>query len=234
MTTTEPKLQTNLDTGFLKLVAILSMTMDHVGLAFFPQAAVFRWAGRLAFPLFSYCMVVGMLYTRDIKRYALRLAVFALLSQPFWILAFHADDVWGNLFNLNIFFSLLVNLVTTWAFKEKKWWLFAAGIVLLNLVNFDYAMGGVLLMLIFYLCRQRRWLAGLAFFLLYLPIPYAQPADPWPLQLGGWYFSFTVFSLLALPLILARTDFRPKVPRWLFYLYYPAHLLLLWLLQTAL
>lgn len=128
----------------------------------------------------------------------------------------------------------LVNLVTTWAFKEKKWWLFAAGIVLLNLVNFDYAMGGVLLMLIFYLCRQRRWLAGLAFFLLYLPIPYAQPADPWPLQLGGRYFSFTVFSLLALPLILARTNFRPKVPRWLFYLYYPAHLLLLWLLQTAL
>lgn len=234
MTTTEAKLKTNLDTDFLKLVAIVSMTLDHIGLVFFPANPAFRWAGRLAFPLFSYCLVVGMLYTRNIKKYLLRLAAFALISQPFYILAFQPGDFWGNLFNLNIFFSLLVNLATVWAFKERKWWLFAAGILLLNVVNFDYAMTGVLVMLVFYLCRSKPKLGGLLFFLLYLPIPYAQPADPWPLHLGNWYFSFTVFSLLALPLILARTNFRPRAPRWLFYLYYPAHLVLLWLLQIAL
>ena len=49
---TAPKLQSNLDTNFIKLVAILSMTADHVGNAFFPEYPVFRWIGRIAFPLF--------------------------------------------------------------------------------------------------------------------------------------------------------------------------------------
>ena len=61
--TDKPLLNTNLDTNFLKLVAIISMFIDHVGAAFFPEYPVFRWLGRLAFPIFCYCMTVGMLYT---------------------------------------------------------------------------------------------------------------------------------------------------------------------------
>lgn len=48
----EPRLKTNLDTSFLKLIAIISMTIDHIGSAFFPEQPVFRWIGRIAFPLF--------------------------------------------------------------------------------------------------------------------------------------------------------------------------------------
>ena len=102
----ERKLRTNLDTDFLKLVAILAMLLDHVGSVFFPQYAVFRWIGRLAFPLFCYCMTVGLLYTRSIKRYLIRLGIFALVSQPFWIVAFNPGDFLGNLTNWNIFFTL--------------------------------------------------------------------------------------------------------------------------------
>ena len=126
-----PKLQTNLDTNFLKVIAILSMTVDHVGSAFFPQYPVFRWIGRMAFPIFCYCLTVGLLYTRDIKKYFLRLGAFALISQPFWILAFNAGDFLGNLLNLNIFFTLLVSLAAAWGFKEREWWLLAACLVLL-------------------------------------------------------------------------------------------------------
>ena len=45
------------------------MVIDHVGSAFFPQYPVFRWIGRLAFPIFAYCLTVGLLYTHDIKKY---------------------------------------------------------------------------------------------------------------------------------------------------------------------
>ena len=90
--TLTPKLRSNLDTDFLKLIAILSMAIDHVGSAFFPQYPVFRWIGRLAFPIFAYCLTVGLLYTHDIKRYLIRLSVFALVSQPFYIFAFHPWD----------------------------------------------------------------------------------------------------------------------------------------------
>ena len=87
------------------------MTVDHVGAVFFPEYPVFRWIGRMAFPLFCYCMTVGLLYTHDIRRYLARLGVFALLSQPFWILTFNADDFLGNLLNFNIFFTLFVSLL---------------------------------------------------------------------------------------------------------------------------
>ena len=83
------RLKTNLDTDFLKLIAIVSMLIDHIGGAFFPEVGIFRWIGRLAFPIFCYCLTVGLLYTRDVKKYLLRLGVFALVSQPFYILAFH-------------------------------------------------------------------------------------------------------------------------------------------------
>lgn len=62
-----PRLKTNLNTDLLKLVAIVSMLIDHIGGAFFPEAGIFRWIGRLAFPIFCYCLTVGLLYTRDEK-----------------------------------------------------------------------------------------------------------------------------------------------------------------------
>lgn len=232
---TAPKLQSNLDTNFIKLVAILSMTADHVGNAFFPEYPVFRWIGRIAFPLFCYCLTVGMLYTHDIKKYLLRLGAFALISQPFWILAFNADDFWGNLWNLNIFFTLLVSLLSTWGFQTRRWWLFVLGLVLLNVVNFDYAMTGLILMMIFYLCRNRPWLGALLYTLSYLPALWGGSLeDPLALVVGGHAVGFEIFALLALPLIYFRTNFHPPISKWFFYAYYPAHLFAIFLVGLAL
>lgn len=228
------KLKTNLDTNFIKVVAIISMTFDHVGNVFFPEYPVFRWIGRIAFPLFCYCLTVGMLYTHDIKKYVLRLSVFALISQPFWILAFNADDIIGNIFNLNIFFTLVVSLLTTWGFKEKKWLLFIAGIVLLNVVNFDYAMTGPVLMLIFYLCRNRPWLGALIYTLTYLPAINGSMEDPLALKIGTHAIGFEIFALLALPFIYFHTNTKLKISKWFFYIYYPAHLFVIFLLQMIL
>jgi len=148
--TDKPLLNTNLDTNFLKLVAIISMFIDHVGAAFFPEYPVFRWLGRLAFPIFCYCMTVGMLYTSNIRRYLGRLGLFAVISQPFWILAFNPQDILGNLTNWNIFFTLFISLLAVWGFKEKKWWLFILAFLVISLWNFDYSSTGILLMLVFY------------------------------------------------------------------------------------
>lgn len=61
------KFKTNLNTDMLKIIAIISMLIDHIGHVFFPEEAAFRWIGRLAFPIFSYCLTVGLVYTRSIK-----------------------------------------------------------------------------------------------------------------------------------------------------------------------
>ena len=228
------KLKTNLDTNFIKIVAIISMTFDHVGNVFFPEYPVFRWIGRIAFPLFCYCLTVGMLYTHDIKKYVLRLSAFALISQPFWILAFNSDDIIGNIFNLNIFFTLVVSLLATWGFKEKKWWLFIIGLVLLNVVNFDYAMTGLILMMIFYLCRNKPWLEALIYTLTYLPAINGYMEDSLALKIGTHAIGFEIFALLALPFIYFHTNTKLKISKWFFYIYYPAHLFVIFLLQVIL
>ena len=53
----------------LKILAMVCMTIDHIGAAFFPQAVWLRVIGRLAFPLFSYCIAEGCRYTRNKARY---------------------------------------------------------------------------------------------------------------------------------------------------------------------
>ncbi len=227
----QPKLKTNLDTGFLKLIALLSMALDHFGGEFFPQYPIFRWLGRLAFPLFCYCMTVGMLYTHDIRKYFLRLGLFALISQPFWILAFNAQDVWGNLFNFNIFFTLLVSLAALWGVHVKKWWLFIAGFLILSFVNLDYSATGLILMLIFYFCRNKPFLGAGLYILSYLPAFWnSSMDDPLALKLVNFPIGFEIFCLLALPLIYIPTHTGIKIPKWFFYCFYPAHLCIIWLL----
>ena len=228
------KLKSNLDTNLIKIVAIISMTFDHVGNAFFPEYPVFRWIGRIAFPLFCYCLTVGMLYTHDIKKYVLRLSAFALISQPFWILAFNSDDIIGNIFNLNIFFTLIVSLLATWGFKEKKWWLFIIGLILLNVINFDYAMTGLILMMIFYLCRNKPLLGALIYTLTYLPAINGYVEDPLALKIGTHAIGFEIFALLALPFIYIHTNSNLKISKWFFYIYYPAHLFIIFLVQVIL
>ena len=182
----QPKLQTNLDTDFLKLIAIVSMLLDHIGGALFPSVPAFRWAGRLAFPIFCYCMTVGLLYTRDVRKYLVRLGLFALISQPLYILAFHPWDWRAEWSNMNIYFTLAVSLLGMVGVKERKWRWFLLAFVLLSFINFDYSVNGLLLMLIFYLCRNKPGLGAALFLLSYLPALWSgDPADPRSIALGS-------------------------------------------------
>lgn len=224
---TGPKLKTNLDTGLLKLAAVISMLIDHVGGAFFPEAGVFRWIGRLAFPIFCYCMTVGLLYTRDIRHYLGRLAVFAVISQPFYVLAFHPRDwmVDSNWTNWNIFFTLFLSLLAMYGWKERKWWLFIAASFVICWWNFDYSGTGIQLMLIFFLCRNHPKVGAAVYALSYLPALWSGcPEDPLCLALGGLTVDWTIFAILAAPLIFIPTHSGVKVPKWFFYAFYPAHL----------
>ena len=230
-----PRLRTNLDTDFLKLIAILSMLLDHIGAVFFPEHPAFRWVGRLAFPIFCYCMTVGLLYTHDIKGYLTRLGLFALISQPLYVLAFHPYDFWGQFTNWNIFFTLFLSLLAMWAFVERKYWLFALAFFVVSWWNFDYSGNGILLMLIFYLCRNKPGVGAALFTAFYMGALWSgYPEDPLALMVGGHAVDWTIFALLALPLIFVRTHVDLKIPKWFFYGFYPAHLALIAILRLCL
>ena len=228
-----PFFNTNLDTNLLKLIATISMILDHVGAEFFPELIIFQLAGRLAFPLYCYCMTVGMVYTRDIKKYLFRLGAFAIISQSFWIIAFNQDDILGNITNMNIFFTLFVSLLGCWCFKERKWLPFVGVVLLLNLVNFDYGMTGLIYMIVFYQFRERPAIGCtlLAVFML-LPNIYTI-LDPTTadLMIGGIGLDWTVTAVLSLPLIYIPTKVYPNIPKYFFYSIYPLHLGLIGLVR---
>lgn len=227
MTQTKTLLKTNMDTSFLKLIAIISMLIDHVGSALFPDALWMRCVGRLAFPIFCYCLTVGLMYTHDIKRYLLRLGVFAVVSQPFYILAFHPHDFFAQFTNWNIFFTLFISLVAMYGFKERKWWLFALALFVVCWWNFDYSANGVLMMLIFYLCRNKPALGATLFFLFWAPC-LLHGGD---VALGAFSFDCQFFAVLAAPLIYLHTSVQPRIPKWFFYAFYPAHLAVIALIE---
>jgi len=64
----------------LKWIAIITMTIDHIGAILFPEFEVLRVIGRLSFPLFAYLLILGMENTRNIRNYFTRLFIFALIN----------------------------------------------------------------------------------------------------------------------------------------------------------
>ena len=89
----------------LKLVAITTMLIDHIGVIIFPNILWLRLLGRLAFPLFAFFITEGFRKTSDVKKYLQRLFILALVSQlPYWT-AFGIDA------GLNIFFTLTLGLL---------------------------------------------------------------------------------------------------------------------------
>lgn len=92
--------------SILKLIAIISMTIDHIGAYLFysgsdivsPQGInLMRSIGRMALPIFAYFLVVGYFKTRDIKKYISRMHIFAIISQIPFTLAFYYENY--NIFN---------------------------------------------------------------------------------------------------------------------------------------
>ena len=219
-----PRLRTNLDTNFLKLIAIFAMLIDHIGGAFFPEAAWFRWVGRIAFPIFCDCMTVGLLYTRDIKKYLFRLGLFAVISQPFYVLAFHPHDFVAQFTNWNIFCTLFLSLLAMYGLKERKWWLFLAAFFVVSWWNFDYSGMGIQYMLIFYLCRNHPAVGAALYCAQFITCLGVMPGDPLSLAVGGLCIDWSFFAVFAAPLLFLPTCLDLKIPKWVFYAFYPAHL----------
>jgi len=206
----------------LKLIAIVSMTVDHVGAILLPYVGWLRIIGRVAFPLFAYQLAVGYLHTRSLARYARRLAIWGLIAQPIYMIAFGVRP-----WTLNIFATLLLGLLAIWGWDHHRWWAIALplGLVSIQLwfpeVGPDYGLYGVLLCLAsFVLFRHKEQLVighGLLHVLAGVLF--------WPAQ---------VYALASIPFILWPPRLHLHRLPELFYAYYPAHLALLVLVRHLL
>lgn len=220
-------IQTKKFNGFtgnqLKLLALLSMTCDHVGLQLFPEVLLLRIIGRLAMPIFAYMIAEGCRYTRNRKKYLLRMAGLAALCQVVYFFAM------GSLYQcILVTFSLSIGLIyATDRWQERRdsasralaLGLLAAVFVLCVVLpdflpgfEIDYGLMGVLLPVLIYFGKPSHHylLAGLILLCL---------------GTGGiqWW------SLAAIPLLSQYNDQRGKYNIGkLFYIYYPVHLVVIY------
>lgn len=205
-----------LDSFTLKWIAMITMLVDHVGAVLFPDQMTFRIIGRLAFPIYCFLLVEGAVHTFDWKKYLVRLSVFALISEIPFDLAFRGRMFdWGS---QNVFFTLAFGLTAVlilqkWKFALTSW----AGVLLLVLaaefLRTDYGGGGVIIILIFYLLREHMIAKAFCFGAEIL-VGY------------GGLESFALCSLF--PILCYNGKKGPGGLKYFFYIFYPAHLLLLY------
>ncbi len=220
-------MQKGLNNNQLKLIALVTMTVDHVGVVLFPEAVWMRLVGRLAFPIFAYMIAEGCRHTRRMPRYFTTLAAVAAICQLVYFFAM--DSLYQSIM---VTFTLSVGLI--WLLKEGQktgkalWWVLAAlGTVAAFFVTevlppwlsdtdfyIDYGFLGIMLPVGVYLCR------GGGIQLLYTALVLAL------MSLTGWAGQWA--SLLTVPLLALYNGQRGKWNmKWLFYLYYPLHLVVI-------
>lgn len=223
-----------LDGGVLKGIAAALMLTDHVGAILLPEVPVLRCVGRLAFPIFAFFIAEGYDHTRDFGRYFRRLAILAVVSE----IPFNLEN--GAVFDparQNVLWTFCLALLTLRGLEELRretggarylgcGAALAAGFAAGELLRVDYGGWGVLSVVLFYLCRQGRYarpglLAGMMV-LNGLCIGSMKTA------VFGIQVPIQIFAVAALPLLWLYNG-RPgaKGWRWAFYVFYPAHLLVL-------
>lgn len=233
----------------LHILAMACMLCDHMWASLFPYMEWMTCVGRIAFPIFAFMIVEGYFHTKDIKKYLLRLLIFAVISEvPF-------DLLYGSMpiypYHQNVMWTLMLGLLGILAIetvkKKQKLWLTiltSVGVVLGGLVigtisMIDFYGAGVVMILVFYFFRGRKWwnYLGQLVFMYYINSEI----------LGGLYYNVKLFghnfevvqqaialvALIPIWLYRGRQGYHAKWFKYLCYGFYPAHLLILFIIWKA-
>ena len=207
----------------LKLIANITMLLDHIGYLFFPDSAWFRIVGRLSMPLFTYGVAKGSVYSikkNSQIKYLFNLLLFALVSQiPFML--------FSGMGKLNIGFTWLLALLVLFLYQQtknmwSKWGSILGLCIVSELVHVEYGWIGVLLPLLFHVLLQEHpsYLLCLNGMLLEVLLHRDNPIQ--------------IFSCLSLLLIggLQKYDTLVRIPKWIAYSFYPVHMMVLLFIQS--
>jgi hypothetical protein len=227
-----------LSTFALKIIAVITMFIDHFALVFCSDYRqlyeILRSIGRLSFPIFCFVLVEGFFHTSDRLRYAIRLGIFALVSEiPY-------NMLYGSFFNLsrqNVIFTLFFGFLTIGALDFisafrvnypknllrhigagrlntiSELIVIVAGLGVPYLLKTSYSYAGVMLILCFYVFEKHhigRFISNLVF------------------NMGMFGFSLQWWGVVStIPIALYNGKAGSKKGKYFFYWFYPLHLIFL-------
>lgn len=205
----------------LKCIAIITMLIDHIGAVLLPEYIILRYIGRISFPIFCFLLTEGFFHTKNVRKYILRLGFFALLSEIPYDLAFMNSVM--DFRRQNVFFTLFIGMVMMYAvtrtnnLTEKTLYLVLA-MWAAQMVRGDYGYKGILLIATYFFFREYK------VFKLLL-------GSVWNLM---WNGSIQAYGALAsIPLLLYSGE-KGRSMKFLFYIFYPIHLLILYIISVTL
>lgn len=208
------------------------MLLDHIG-ATMVQGYALRIIGRIAFPIFCFLMAEGTFYTKNPRKYGLRLMIGALLSEIPFDLAFRGKLTWEyqNVM-LTLFLGFLtVEIIQRTEFDIVKVLAVSGGFALAEWANTDYGGFGVLLVVLFSQTRGKLWfqtimVAMFSWMINSLKIPVLGILVPIEM--------FAIFAMIPIALYSGRKVTSNRAVQWGFYLFYPVHLMILVLVRILL
>lgn len=203
----------------LMILAMLTMLIDHIGAVFFPNEEWIRLIGRIAFPLYAFGIVVGYRNTRNLKKYFIRLAALAIISQVPYVLLFET-------FRLNVIFLFLVALLSLYLVDHHDRKLAIPFVISLTILIdpfIEYGIYGIALVFMY------RYFSGNGLLLGHFLLSAAF------LFLMGDGFIIQFFAFVATFLIVFKDkllSYPVKVNRQFYRAFYPAHLAILALVSV--
>jgi len=232
----------------LKIIAIISMVFDHTIVVFnFPD--IYRSFGRIAFPIFALMAAEGCKYTKNIKHYMLRLLIFAFISEPIYDIIFNEEI--NFLFDLNVIFTLFISCLAIFVFEFLKkyqniFFGFLVVFLFATIAGFfktDYGFFGVILVFMLYIFKSNKGkLLAITIFAsaIYYPVILGAIAKCFSVLFLSnfetyfharniYYYIFTLASGLFISLYNGKRGFKIK---YLFYIFYPLHLFILFVLKN--
>ena len=261
----------------LKLIALISMMIDHVGVVYQPlfDFSLYRYIGRIAFPIFVFFVAEGCRRTSNLGKFVLRLGAFALISEiPFTLALAPMDRTPNSLFDLgaynlfsnqNVFFTFFLGTVCVYLYQKFRDGLTQLLCIILipfivylgSRLNTDFGSTGVLFVFILYIMPysdqedgkpiqlsavgKTMRIAALFCMLFFLYIIDRGNFNPIRDIIGTYGVSYLVemepdiqfmlYSCIALVMLAFYNNKRGRPQRWLFYAFYPFHLIVLGLIR---
>ncbi len=239
------KLSIETTSASLHIMAMAFMLCDHLWGTVLSGNDWLTCVGRLTFPIYAFLIVEGYFHTKSLKKYVGRLTLFAVLSEIPFNLA-----MGGSVFNplhQNVLWSFLISI---WLIhlnekaKGKLWRQILVGIAtvflgyVLGIVTFvDYYGSGILMVLVFYFFRQRKWWCYVGQFICLAYINFEMLSGfAYELKLfGGTFYiarqGFAMLALIPIWLYRGKQGLHNKVFQYFCYAFYPVHLLILGLIM---
>lgn len=213
----------------LKIIAVISMFIDHSGYVIFNRFSFMNYIGRLAFPIFAFLITEGYIHTSNLKKYFSRLLIFAVISQIPYTLLFPSTFTLNTLFTLALgLFALTVYNKIGNKFLGTLFVILSA--VLSHFLHFDYGWFGIIIIFIFYVFKNKKIYMNIGFILCVLAHYFYYFFTNSALE----YLIIIPCCLIALIPINLYNGNKGKDIKYFLYLFYPLHLIVLYIIKLFL